>query len=338
LKNKLQVYAAMLLDSLKRNTFLALSVCLALLTVLWIPSLFSLVKIPAGEAYRQIQAHSPWTGWLAGAKAGTYIALILTFITAASFVFLNNRHLFLPTNEFLLPLLYTVFASAIPATQWFSGVQAAVLMHFIGLNYLFASRQRPPGFAELFIAAFCFALASLCFPPAFLLLLLLPVATMILRTFAWRDWVIMLFGALTPYAYFLFYCRLTARDSAAIQNTFRALLPESLPEASFHSASILVFFGSTAFILLLSLMHHLANSSANKVKIMHIRAVFTWMLLLATAGLFLYPAYGYQIMPLLAVPVTAISANYMAQPGGRKIKCLCWLLLLAAIVYMNYEL
>ncbi|MDR3132987.1 MAG: DUF6427 family protein [Prevotellaceae bacterium] len=308
-----------------------------LLFVLWIPSLFSLLQIPAGEAYQQMQAHSLWMGLLPGAKIWTYIAFILTFVSATALLILNNRHLFHPVNDFLLPLLYVLFSSAIPATQWFSGTQAVVLFVFIGLHYLFLSHQRHPGLAELFIASFCFSLASLCFPPALLLLLLLPVAIIILRTFAWRDWVASFFGALTPYAYLLFYYRLAAKDIAGTQEAFLKLLPQGLPEAAFADTPLLVFFAGTALLLCLSLTHTLTKASVNKIKIMHIRTIFTWMLLLVIAGIIFYPSYNYQAMPLLAAPVTVITANYLAQPGKRKTKMLCWLFLLAAIIYLQYS-
>lgn len=326
-----------MIESLKRNTFFALSVCFVLLFVLWLPSLFALAEIPSGEAYQAMQAQSLWMGLLPNTKIWTYIAFVLTFIVAASLLILNNRHLFHPTNEFLLPLLYVLFASAIPATQWFSGIQVVVLLILIGLNFLFASHQRLPGLAELFVASFCFSLVSLCFPPALLLLLLLPIGIVILRTFAWRDWIVAFFGALTPYAYLLFYYWMTTQDIAAAKEAFLLLLPQGLPDAPFNNTPLLVFFAGTAFVLLLSLTHHLTKASANKIKILHIRAIFTWMLLLVIAGMIFYPSYNYQAMPLLAVPVTAITANYLAQSGKRKMKTLCWLFIWAAITYLYID-
>jgi hypothetical protein len=305
-----------------------------LLFVLWLPSLFALAEIPAGEAYRQMQAQSLWMEWLSNTKIWTYIAFVLTFIAAAMLFFLNNRHLFHQSNEFLLPLLYVVFSSAIPATQWFSGIQVVVLLVLIGLNNLFASHQRLPGLAQLFMASFCFALASLCFPPALLLLLLLPVGIVVLRTFAWRDWVVAFFGALTPYAYLLLYYWMTTLDIATAKEAFLLLLPQGLPDASFDNIPLLVFFAGMAFVLFLSLTHHLTKASANKIKILHIRTIFTWMLLLVIAGMFFYPSYNYQSMPLLAAPVTAIIATYLAQSGKRKMKSLCWLFIWAAVIYL----
>lgn len=325
----------MLIGYLKQNTFFALSICFLLLFALWIPSLFSLAEIPAGETYRQMQARSLWMGLLPDAKIWTYIAFIVTFISAALLLVLNNRHLFHPASEYLLPLLYILFSSAIPATQWFSGVQAAVLLHFLGLHFLFASYQRQPGLAELFMASLCFSLASFCFPPALFLVLLLPAAIIILRVFAWRDWVVSFFGALTPYAYLLFYYRLATKDIAAVKEAFSALLPQGLPETFPGSMPLLLFFGSILFLLFLSLTSTLTKSSANKIKILRIRTIFTWMLLLVIAGIIFYPAYNYQAMPLLAAPATVITANYLEQTGRRKIKIFCWLWLWAAVIYLH---
>ncbi|MDR3350836.1 MAG: DUF6427 family protein [Prevotellaceae bacterium] len=325
----------MLIASLKRNTFFALSICFVLLFVLWIPSLFSLAEIPAGGTYRHIQAHSLWMGLLPDMKIWTYIAFIFTFISAATLLILNNRYLFHSTNDFLLPLLYVLFSSAIPATQWFSGIQAVTLLIFVGLHSLFASCQRLPGLSDLFIASFCFSLAPLCFPPALLLLLLLPVAIIILRTFAWRDWAVSFFGALTPHAYLLFYHWLAAKDIATAKETYPALLPEGLPESASGNIPLCLFFAGIVFLLFLSLTHTFSKASANKIRILRTRNIFIWMLLLVIAGVIFYPAYNYQAMPLLAVPLTVITANYLAQPGQRKIKIFCWILLWASVIYLH---
>jgi hypothetical protein len=324
----------MLLATLKRNNFIALGVCLLLLFAEWFPRLFLLTAVPAG-AMRQAAEQSLWGQPFFAAPLFTWLAFSLTFISAWLFLVLNNRHLFHPTSEYLLLLLYILFASAIPATQRFSGAQAAAVCILTGLYHLLAAPNRSSGLAKLFIAGFCFSLAALCFPPALLLLLLLPVAIVILRSFSWRDWVVMGAAVLTPFAYALLYYWLSTHDMAAAHDAFVRLLPNAPQALRWNDTPSMVFFGCTALVTLISLVYGFSGQAATKVRIVHVRLVFLWLLVFAAAALFFYPSYHYRLMPVLALPVTVITANYFAQPGRRKMKTACWLLLLAAVAYVQ---
>ncbi len=327
----------MLVDALRRNNFFALSFCFVLLLLLWLPRLLAVgSEVPAPGVYQAMANQSLWLAAVPPTGIWTVVAFLLTFAAAATFTLLNNRHLFHTPNEFLLPLVYILLSSAIPGTQWFSGVQVATLFIFTGLNYLLISYKNKPGLGALFIAVFCFSLASLCFPPALLLLLLLiPAAVLILRSFSWRDAVVTFMAAITPFAYLLFFYWLTTHDATVAYNALLMLLPQIPNNTMSANWPVLVFFVCLALLTLIALTRTLAKQSVTKVRIAHIRTVFILMLVFGIAGLVFYPAYNYQIMPLLAAPAAVVIAAYLAQPGKRKRKVACWLLLAGAIIYLQ---
>ncbi len=325
----------MFLNLLRRNNFFALGFCFVLLLLLWAPRLVAGFAVDANMLHPQIVAQSLWLGLLSNNGWFTLVAFLLTFIGAWFLLFLNNRHMFHSSNEFLLPLLYVLIASAIPSTQWFSGAQVALVFIATGLNFLFFSHHRTPGLAELFTAVFCFSVAALCFPPVLLLLLLMPMGVLTLRSFAWRDWLVLLIAAALPFAYCYLYFWLTTHDAQLSLTAFNVLLP-SLPQSiSVGNTSLVTFLVAIVLIVLIAIVGGFSRQQGSKVKTFHIRAVFLWMMLFLVSGFIFYPAYNFQLMPLLAFPIAVIAANYFAQPKGRKMKIFCWLILLLAIIYLQ---
>jgi len=322
---------------LKRNNVFALVFCVVLSLLLWSPRLLTSLSAAGAVQYPQATVPSLWVDAMPNDILSTMLAFLFTFTGAGLLLFLNNRHMFHSTDEYLLPLLYVLIASAIPSTQWFSGIQVALIFVCMGFNYLLFSHYRTPGLAELFTATFVFSMAALCYPPLLLLLPLIPIGVIILRPFAWRDWVVMPVAALLPFAYVYLYFWMTMpnHDATAALANFDIFLPHMPEQLPFDNTPVVAFVSVLALILLISIVGGFSRQIGTKVKILHVRTIFLWMLLLLLAGSIFYPDCNYQLMPLIALPVAVITANYMAQPHGRKIKTFCWLLLLSTIIYLQ---
>ncbi|MDR2362270.1 MAG: hypothetical protein LBD91_06020 [Prevotellaceae bacterium] len=325
-------------EILKRNTFFATCFYLATLLALWLPQALLTTGAPAWDDAHAVAPSSEWISGLLQPALSTWTAFALTFITALLLSFLNYRHLFYPSDGYLLPLLYILTAAAIPSTQWFSGAHAAATGVIFGLNALFCSYQKTPGLSDLFTAAFCFSLSAICFPPGLLLLMLLPAAAFFLRPAAWRDWVVMLIGAALPFAYFLLFSWLSLHDIAAATENIAALLPDFPVTIPDIDPPVLILWSVLTGIILLALVHGIPKQSGTWTKTIYIRIIFTWMFILLAAGFVLYPAYGYHLMPLCALPVAAIATGYFARPRNKRLQRLCWLLWLAAIVYVQWHI
>ncbi|MDR1680543.1 MAG: hypothetical protein LBS12_02000 [Prevotellaceae bacterium] len=324
-----------MIELIKRNSFVASSFYLVVLLALWLLGRLFLPDAAAdGFAGGAIAPSSVWIGRLFEPAVSAWLACALTFVAALLLTTLNYRHVFYPTGGYLLPLLYILTAAAIPSTQWFSGAQVAATGALIGLHRLFASYKKSSGLEDLFIAAFCFSLSAICFPPALLLLLLLPAAIFLLRPATWRDWVAVFVGGALPFAFLLLFYWLSLHDIATAAGNLYALLP-SLPVARpVFDLPVLIFWGVLVVTLFLSLASKAPSSAGARTKTVYIRIIFCLMLLLLSVGVILYPAYGCAPMSLCAIPVAAITAGYFASARNRHIKRLCGLLWLAAIVYL----
>ena len=320
-------------DLLKRNIFAASGFYFAVLLALWLPQLLLSSEQPAGFDGPAIAPSTAWISRLFEPAASTWLAFVLTFVTAMLLAFLNYRHAF-SSDNYRLPLLYILTAAAIPSTHWLSGAQPAAIGVLTGLNYLFHSYQKPSGLRDVFIAAFCFSLSAICFPPALLLLLLLPAAILLLRPVAWRDWVALLVGGALPFAYLALFCWLSLNDAAA---PIRALWPTFPVETPAFDRPVLLFWGVVAGITVLSAGYGIPQKAGSLTKALYGHRIFICMLFLLAAGFVLYPEYGYHLMLLCALPVALITAGYLVRSRHKRLKQLCWLLWLAAIVYLQWH-
>ncbi|MDR0667598.1 MAG: DUF6427 family protein [Prevotellaceae bacterium] len=321
-------------DLLKRNTFVASGFYFTVLLALWLPQLLLSSEPPAGFDSPAIAPAPAWISRLFEPAVSTWLAFVLTFVAAMLLSFLNYRHAFCSSDNYRLPLLYILTAAAIPSTHWLSGAQPATISVLIGLNYLFHSYQKSSDLRDVFIAAFCFSLSAICFPPALLLLLLLPAAILLLRPVAWRDWVVLLVGETLPFAYLALFYWLSLNDVA---EPIKALWPAFPIEAPAFDRPVLIFWGVVAGITVLSAGYGIPLKVGSLTKTLYGRRIFIWMLLLLAAGFVLYPAYGYDLMLLCALPVAVITAGYLAHSRHKRFKQLCWLLWLAAMVYLQWH-
>ncbi len=252
---------------------------------------------------------------------GRWVAFVCTYLNACFLWMLNVRHIFLKANEHLLPLCYIVFASAVPETQLVFGAQLAAALLLLGTHYIFSVYQQKRGIGAIFIAAFCFSLASLFFSSSLALLVLLPIAVLIIHPFAWRDWIAMLAGVATPCLYvFLYYWLVTGdiQQIVPIINNYHVVeWPLNIGRAdAVHFIYLLIF----AFLLLVAFFAGFSQGSASKVKVSHCYAIFEWMLLLLIVGSIFYPGNKYLSLPLIAVPAAVLVTAYSVAPNNRKAK------------------
>jgi hypothetical protein len=164
---------------------------------------------------------------------------------------------------------------------------------------------------------------------------LLPDAIFYQRSVAWRDWMVAVSGAAAPFAYLILFYWLSLEDMTTASDSIQLLLPEMPVAVPVFELAVTIFCGVLAVLVLLALGRGLAQKAGAKAKITYIRIIFVWMLLLCIAGTIFYPAYGYQLMPLTAIPLAAIASYWFSLPRAKKMKWFCYLLLIGAIVFLQ---
>ncbi len=139
--------------------------------------------------------------WLSGA---------LVFLLLVSQVFHLNyiigKHEVLYKNSYLPALFMTIFMVMIPQ---FIAVHPVIFVNSILifiLDKLFRTYKNPYPLPLLFDTCFLIGIATLIYLPSVSLFVLFVIAVLILKPFAWRDWLVGITGLLLPFFFaFLYY-------------------------------------------------------------------------------------------------------------------------------------
>ena len=326
----------MFLGYLKRNVYVAFFVYFVVLFALWAARLFLYTDIPSDYSFQQMPLQAFLLDFLnLSEHNGQWLAIVFTYFNACMIWVLNVRHLFLKSNEHILPLSYIILASAIPESQFLFGAQAAVSLLLLGTHYLFTTYKQRSALGALFMGAFCFSLASLLFSSAAGLLLLLPIALLIVHTFAWRDWVVTLIAVLLPYSYVLLYYWLVGGDAFLFVEMIEEHFPFPPDKPAMPDVPHLIYLIVVGLLVIISLLVGFSRVAGAKVKVSHIYGIFEWMLLFLLAGTIFFPSDKYLTMPLLAVPVSVFVTTYFAMPKGKKVRTAFLIIFVAAILIVQ---
>ncbi|MDR3184394.1 MAG: hypothetical protein LBT49_03210 [Prevotellaceae bacterium] len=321
----------MLNTTTQRNPLATTLVCLTLLLLLWIPSLV----FPITPEALHLNFMMPLQQWAidslqlqgqAGIRASfAVIALSTCFLFA-----INRRHLFVAGQEQLMLPLFVLISSAVPYSQQFSGAQVATLLVLLSIYYLFNSIQMVKALSSVFLAAFFTTLAGLFYLPSAIMLLVIFIGVLISKPFEWRDWVAYLTGMLTPCFYlvlrhYLRYGNFTGFGRTVTENLPVPATPDfalSLPETL-----LFVFLGMLALCAFLPLK---ASGRIIKVKSTRMRQILRCLFLFLLIPLLLFGASP-GIMPLAAIPLSILAADYYDHIRRRKVFNLLLFLLCVVI-------
>jgi hypothetical protein len=320
-------------NHLQRNPYAITLLCVALLLVLWIPAfLFSV----APESF-QLKYMMPLQQWMIEdlqlqGRAGIWTSLLMVSFGSCLLFVINRKHLFVAGQEQLMLLLFILISSAVPYSQQFSGSQAAMLFVLLSLYYLFHSIQALRATSSLFLSSFFTALASLFYFPSVVVLFTIFIGILISKPFAWRDWLAYFTGIATPYSYIFFHHYLRYGTYTDLRETMiENIPPPVMPEFTFSIPEILLFV-LLAIMVLCAFFPGRPGSSLIKVKHTRMRQILKCLLLCLLLSILPFSTSQPGIIPLVAIPLSILTANYYDHIRRKKIFNLLLFLICLAVV------
>jgi hypothetical protein len=118
---------------------------------------------------------------------------------------LYNKHNFLDKNTYIVAFLYCITMSFYHSFYRLDGALIAHTFIILTLYQLFELKQNEDGRKIVFNASFLLACAGTFFPPLVLSWPLLIVMILIVRPFVFREFILSIFGFLTPLIYAFIY-------------------------------------------------------------------------------------------------------------------------------------
>jgi hypothetical protein len=319
-------------NAIQRNSFIAVSVCALLLLILWAPA----ILFPIAPDTPDLKFMMPLQQWaietlqLQG-KTGIYACFITVSLSACILFIISRKHLFVAGQEQLMLLLFILITSAMPCSQQFSGAQAAALLVLLSLYYLFSSIQVLKAMSCLFLSSFFAAVATLFYFPSAVMFLTIFFGVLILKPFAWRDWVACFSGMATPYFYlfahhYLRYGNYTDFFQTLVEN----IPPPEMSKFAFSIPEIALF----VFLTIIALCAFFPLRPSNdlvKIKTARMRQLLKCLLLCLLIPILLYNDSQSGIIWLVAVPLSLLAADHYGRIRRKKLFNLLLFLLCLAV-------
>jgi hypothetical protein len=321
-----------MLNLIQRNPFATALVCTLLLLTLWIPA-FLLSTTPDSLTPERMMPLQRWMMddlHLQG-SAGIWTSLLALSLSTCLLLLLNRRHLIVAGQEQFMLLLFILLSSATPDCQQFTGAQAAAFFVLLSVYYLFQSIQMLRATSALFLAAFFTSTAGMFYFPAAIVLFVLFIGILISKPFAWRDWIAYCSGMATPWCYLFFQHYLRYGSYTDCRDMIFANIPRpAMPELAL-SASEVALFVLLGVMAVCSFFPGRPSGSLIKVKSTRMRQVLKCMLFFLFPAALLFSASQPGMMPLLAIPLSILAANYYDNLRRRRLFNLLLFLICLAV-------
>lgn len=146
---------------------------------------------PAHSLLMHLLGNNPWV----------HVTIAFVLVLMASLV-LNNtldKNNLTGKNSLVAAMIFILLMSLFPSLQTLHQAMIPGLLMIIVLDFIFAVFTTEEAYTKVFNSGFLIAFSSFFYFPSIAFLLFVWFTFILYRLYNWREWVILLFGFLTPY-------------------------------------------------------------------------------------------------------------------------------------------
>jgi hypothetical protein len=183
------------------------------------------------------------------------------------------------------------------------------------------------------LAGFFVAVASLFYFPYIFLLLFIWISLMIFKSFSEREWLVPIFGLITPYLFLFVYLFLT--DD--VDFLFIPLKNNFSLEFSFNSLSLeyIIFYNFLALLIFISSVSVIRKITSKKIKIRKYLYANLWLFIIGIAMMMFLLNVSYEILYLIAIPSSFLITEYLYEIRKNIYGNILLLLMLGSIIFIQ---
>ena len=246
-----------------------------------------------------------------------------------------NQEITSKTN-YLPAFLYILFAFSATTSRYIEPILIANLFVLPAIYFIASAYRQDTALSAMFkvglllsIASFFYAYYMLLFPIAF-------IAVIILRSFNWREWVLLSSGLLLTVYIYVCISYLNGNESFGILRVFKNNIANF--QKPILSEYYLVFIIITVFILILAIFHYVNKGFGNKIKTVKIKYVILWLLFLSLIIVFYRQTTDMTLLPCI-IPLSIIIGDYLSDIKQLKIaNTLLFLFLCGFVIVYSHAL
>ncbi|MEO6884293.1 MAG: DUF6427 family protein [Bacteroidia bacterium] len=309
---------------------------------IFLPLLALLLWVPAFLKPLPPSALQPVFLYAALAQAlqnSAFLSVLIAFLLVIGEAFLLNyivnKHEIAEKKSQLPAMFYILFMSNSKPMLSLHPILIAHLFILLMLNKLMNSYRKDSAFSDVFDASLLLAVASFFYLPTLVFIPILWISFIIFRPFIWREWVISIFGLLTPFlflAFFYFW-----KNDLSVMRTefvFRPF-PSGKPDLKLSFYFYLLAF-MFLFVSFLSLSRLAFTISMNKLKTKKAQTLLIWVVVFGLFTLFFAPAVSSVYFAFMSIPAAVFVGNYFLNLKKTAWAEILFLLILASVA-LNFN-
>ncbi|GAB4131384.1 MAG: hypothetical protein Fur0041_01690 [Bacteroidia bacterium] len=263
-------------------------------------------------------------------------ARVVGFLIMLGNAFLLNyivrKNQLLSRKSWLPALMFVVFSACTPGLLWPHASLFASFFLLLSLLLVLETYRQDKSLGAVFHVGLMVGLAAQFYLPALVFLIFHLISLLILRPFIWREWVVIIIGAILPFIYVLFYFFM--KDHTA--GLTREYIIEPIVHRSFFLKLPLadyVLAGGTGIVLLGSMGRFIAGSGTSTMKTKKGISVLIWFMVLSLAAILPAQHFGVDTFVFTIIPVAFFTSNYFLHSRKNWMSVLSFWLILAGIVF-----
>ena len=229
---------------------------------------------------------------------------------------LNTIYIFIPDRTYMPALFFLLIAGSYIPLQRLNPSVFGVIFLLLALDKIFQGYRREGLIYNSFEAAFLIAIGSMFYTGLFFLLPLVWIGLAFFRPGYWKEWFFSIIGFVLPYLFLFSWYYLTGKSITGYLESLANIFTSDADNTAirFHYAA---FYTYTGILVLLSSAHIVGVLPLKKILARRSYIIFFWNFALGTVSFLLLPALSYEMLPLIAVPVSLLLSHYFMETRSK---------------------
>lgn len=327
----------MLLRFFKSNQAYHFFVIPLMVLALWSRSYLWPVSFPFFEGENQMPLYQPVQLLLGGpALAGTVASMVIVVLLSFLILRMNTVYAFIRIRTFLPSNIFIFIISGLMPLHTMHPVYFGCLFLLLATDRIFGAYEKSQSiYGNVFDAGLLIGVGSLFY---FNLIFFFPVIwiglLLIWKSPGWRSFVLPVTGVALPWLFaFSYYFFTDNINELAITINQNMLTPNYLLR---NDRNLQVFLGFLIFLILLGSFFLLGQIDEKKISTRKYFQIFFVIFLIAMVLLLAVPAVSFEILVVMAAPLTFLISNYLIFMRSRFLGNVILYLFLGIVIYLQF--